>query len=65
MLRRVERGETFRVTVAGGPAAELRPARGPRWVGGPALEGVWQRRAPTGLEADLPRLGAELLDPFV
>ena len=64
VLRRVEGGETMLVTVAGRPAAELHPAGGKRWVGGPALERVWQRPAPTGLRADLCRLGAELVDPF-
>ncbi len=65
VLRRVEAGETILVTVAGRPAAELHPAGLRRWVGGPALERVWQRPAPTGLRADLCRLGAELVDPFV
>lgn len=64
VLRRVEAGETFTVTVAGRPVAELRPARRRRWVSGPALAEIWQGPAPQLLEDDLADLGAELTDPF-
>lgn len=64
VLRRVEAGETFTVTVAGRPVAELRPAHRRRWVSGPALAGVWQGPPPRGLDDDLARLGAGLVDPF-
>jgi prevent-host-death family protein len=64
VLRRVEAGETFTVTVAGRPVAELRPARRRRWVSGPALASIWQSALPQRLEEDLAHLGAGLTDPF-
>jgi len=64
VLRRVEAGETFTVTVAGRPVAELRPARRRRWVSGPALTEIWQGPPPRLLEDDLDGLGAGLTDPF-
>lgn len=64
VLRRVEAGETFTVTVAGRPVAELRPARRCRWVSGPMLASVWHGPPPQGLYDDLARLGAGLADPF-
>lgn len=64
VLRRVEAGETFTVTVAGRPVAELGPAHRRRWVSGPALAEIWQGPPPRRLEDDLARLGAELSDPF-
>ncbi len=64
VLRRVEAGETFTVTVAGRPVAELRPARRRRWVSGPALAEIWQGPPPRSSDDDLAELGAELTDPF-
>ncbi len=64
VLRRVEAGETFTVTVAWRPVAELGPARRRRWVSGPALAEIWHGPPPRRLEDDLARLGAELSDPF-
>lgn len=64
VLRRVEAGETFTVTVSGRPVAELGPTSRRRWVSGPALAAVWQGPAPKSLDADLGRLSAELADPF-
>ena len=64
VLRRVEAGETFTVTVAGRPVAELGPTRRRQWVSGPALAGVWQGPRPQGLDDDLGRLGAGLVEPF-
>lgn len=64
VLRRVEAGETFTVTVAGRPVAELRPVHRHRWVSGPALASVWHGPAPRRLEEDLTRLGAGITDPF-
>jgi len=64
VLRRVEAGETFTVTVSGRPVAELRPARRRRWVSGPALAEIWQGPPPRRLEDDLAGLAAELADPF-
>jgi prevent-host-death family protein len=64
VLRRVEAGETFTVTVAGRPVAELRPAQRRRWVSGSALSGVWQGPPPQRLDDDLAHLGAALIDLF-
>lgn len=64
ILRRVEAGENLTVTVAGRPVAELRPTGRRRWVTGAALARVWQGPPPHGLEADLGRLDADLVDPF-
>ncbi len=64
ILRRVEAGETFTVTVAGRPVAELRPARRRRWVSGPTLAEIWQGPPPGSWDDDLAGLGAELTDPF-
>ena len=64
VLRRVEAGESLIVTVSGRPVAELSPVRRHRWVTGPALSQVWRGPAPHGLERDLARLDAGLVDPF-
>ena len=64
VLRRVEAGETFTVTVAGRPVAELGPAYQRRWVSGRVLASIWRGAPPRGLADDLPRLGAGLVDPF-
>jgi len=64
VLRRAEAGETLTVTVAGRPVAELGPAHRRRWVSGAALAGIWRGKAPRGLDADLERLPAGVVDPF-
>ncbi len=64
MLRRAEAGEEFTITVAGRPVAQLGPAAKRRWVGSPALKGVFQTPAPETLAEDLERLPAALSDPF-
>jgi prevent-host-death family protein len=64
VLRRVEAGEALTVTVAGRPVAELQPPSPRRWVSGSALATVWQGPAPQGLDDDLSRLDAGLVDPF-
>lgn len=64
VLRRVEAGESLTVTVAGRPVAELHPTRRDRWVGGIALAKVWHGPPPRGLDDNLARLGAGLVDPF-
>lgn len=64
VLRRVEAGESFTVTVAGRPVAELGPTRRRRWISGPALSGIWRGPDPRGLEEDLAGFGAGLVDPF-
>ncbi len=65
VLRRAEAGETLTVTVAGRPVAELGPVHRRRWVGGAALARVWRGQAPRSLDADLERLPAGVIDPFV
>lgn len=64
VLRRAEAGETITVTVAGRPVAELGPVHRRRWVGGPALAGIWRGQPPRGLAGDLERLPASVVDPF-
>ncbi|MGH7912193.1 MAG: type II toxin-antitoxin system Phd/YefM family antitoxin [Candidatus Dormibacteraceae bacterium] len=64
VLRRVEAGETFTVTVAGRPVAELGPTHRRRWVSGLALTDIWHGPPTRGLDDDLARLGAGVVDPF-
>lgn len=64
VLRRAEAGEEFTVTVSGRPVARLGPAAPRQWVGGPALQRVWETPAPRTLADDLPAFPAELDDPF-
>ena len=64
VLRRAEAGETLAVTVAGRPVAELGPTHRRRWVGGATQAGIWRGKAPRGLDADLQRLPAGVVDPF-
>jgi prevent-host-death family protein len=64
VLRRAEAGETLTVTVACRPVAELGPAHRRRWVSGATLAGIWRAKAPRGLDADLERLPAGVVDPF-
>ena len=40
VLRRVEAGETLRVTVSRRPVAQLGPLERSPWVSGPAMEGL-------------------------
>ncbi|MBA3413195.1 MAG: type II toxin-antitoxin system Phd/YefM family antitoxin [Actinobacteria bacterium] len=65
VLRRAEAGEEFTVTVAGRPVARLGPARPRQWVGGPALQRVWQTPAPQTLDDDLGKFPGELAGVFV
>lgn len=64
VLRRAEAGEELTITVAGRPVAQLGPATSRRWVGGPALQAVWQTPAPRTLARDLEQFPASLGDPF-
>ncbi|MBO0808952.1 MAG: type II toxin-antitoxin system prevent-host-death family antitoxin [Actinobacteria bacterium] len=64
ILRRVEAGETFTVTVGGRPVAELGPVHRRCWVSGPALARIWHGPAPRVLDDDLAQLAADLTDPF-
>lgn len=64
VLRRVEAGETLTVTVAGREVAEISPVRKRRWVSGPALDRVWRGPTPRGLEDDIARMDAAVIDPY-
>ena len=64
VLRRAEAGETITVIVDGRPVAELGPAHRRRWVRGAALTAIWPAEAPRGLDVDLERLPAGIVDPF-
>lgn len=64
VLRRAEAGEEFTVTVSGRPVARLGPAGPRRWVGGPALQRVWQTPAPQTLAEDLAKLPGAMTDVF-
>jgi prevent-host-death family protein len=64
VLRRAESGEEFTVTVAGRPVATLGPARRNRWVGGAALQRIWETPVPETLGDDLERFPGELSDVF-
>lgn len=64
VLRRVEAGETLTVTVAGRAVAELSPARRHSWVSGSALDRVWRGPVPQGLEHDVARMDASVVDPY-
>ena len=64
VLRQAEAGEEFTVTVAGRPVARLGPVRPRQWVGGPALQQVWQTPAPQTLDADLAKLPGDIADLF-
>jgi prevent-host-death family protein len=60
ILRRVEAGEEFIVTVAGRPVAELTPAKKRQFVGGAALRRIWETPTPQTLEKDRERFGSGL-----
>lgn len=64
VLRRVETGEAFTVTVSGRPVAELHPVGRQRWVSGPALARIWQGPTPVDLDRDLRDIGDIVTDPF-
>lgn len=64
VLRRVEAGETLTITVAGREVAELRPVHKHRWVGGSALDRVWQGPAPRDLERDIATMDSSVVDPY-
>ena len=63
VLRRAEAGEEFTVTVSGRPVARLGPAQVRQWVGGPALQRVWETPAPETLADDLLSFPGALRDP--
>ena len=53
VLRRVEAGEDFTVTVFDRPVAHLRPAQTRRWVKGRRLARIWDTPAPETLHREL------------
>jgi prevent-host-death family protein len=64
VLRRVERGERFLITVDGRPVAELGPHGPRRWVGRDRLRGLMAEPAVPTLLEDVRRLEGGLADPF-
>ena len=64
VLRRAEAGEEFTITVAGRPVARLGPEAKRRWVGAPALKGIFETPAAESLAEDLERVPATITDPF-
>jgi prevent-host-death family protein len=64
VLRRAEAGEELTITVSGRPVASLGPAQGRRWVPSSQLAELWRAPADPTLEADLEKVGGELLDPW-
>jgi prevent-host-death family protein len=64
VLRRVEAGEEFTITVAGRPVVHLGLAKRRQWVSGVDLAKVWSTPAPQTLAQDLNGVPAELTDPL-
>jgi prevent-host-death family protein len=64
VLRRAEAGEQITITVAGREVARLGPASRRQWVGGDALEALWQTPTPRTMAADVERFPAMITDPF-
>jgi prevent-host-death family protein len=64
VLRRVEAGEEFTITVAGRPVAHLSPVVRRRWVSGDALAAVFRTPPPRSLADDLGRFAGQLADPY-
>ncbi len=64
VLRRAEAGEEITITVAGREVARLGPVGRRQWVGGDALQALWQTPAPRTLAVDLERFPTTITDPF-
>lgn len=65
ILRRVEAGERFTVTVAGRPVADIGPVRGARFVSGPRVREALGVLPPDDtLLDDLRTSGGGAIDPF-
>ena len=62
VLRQVEGGATFTMTLSGRPVAELSPRPRRRWVSEAELDRVWRGPRPEGIEADLARFPGTLID---
>jgi prevent-host-death family protein len=63
ILRRVEAGERFTITMAGRPVTSLSPARR-QWVSTSDLGDLWRTSADASLAHDLEAFGGELGDPW-
>jgi len=64
VLRRAEAGEEMTITVSGRPVAQLGPIAPNTWVSAKRARHIWDTPAQRGLEEDLERLDAGLVDPF-
>jgi prevent-host-death family protein len=64
VVRRVEAGESFTVTVSGRPAAQLVPAGGRRWRRYDQVADVLAGAGAPGLAADRDELDHAVRDPF-
>ncbi len=64
ILRRVEAGETFTITVSGRPVAELHGTKPRRWADEATIAAIWHSPAPQTLTTDLEKLSGNLTDPF-
>jgi prevent-host-death family protein len=63
ILRRVETGEEFTITVSGRPVAILGPAP-QHWVNSSTLEDLWKLPVDENLARDLKEFDIELRDPW-
>jgi prevent-host-death family protein len=64
ILRRVESGERFEITVGGRPVAQIVPLERRRFVSRDALDELFALPEPEGLMDDLRSWSGELTDPF-
>jgi prevent-host-death family protein len=64
ILRQVESGETFVVTVGGRPVAELVAYDRRRWVPKVVLEQLFTSPAPVGMLEDMAEMDFEMTDPW-
>lgn len=64
ILRQVENGETFVVTVGGRAVAELVPYDRRRWVPKVVLEQLFKSPAPVGMLEDMAEMDGEMTDPW-
>lgn len=64
ILRQVENGETFVVTVGGRPVAELVPYDRRRWVPRAVVEQILALPTPVGMLEDMHEMDGEMTDPW-
>ncbi len=64
LLRRVERGEEFTITVAGRPSARLVAAGRGRWVGFEAVAELFEGPSDPAWDTDRERVDQTLGDPW-